>query len=115
MKNQTLALIACLAGAAGMAAAADTAPRHDLFARPKLAPEAAGEPASAARSDWHPPLRAIVLAGERSLVKIGNVVVELGGEIEGWRLVRVAEDKAVFTRGRQRVALTMGGVVGDVR
>jgi len=48
-------------------------------------------------------------------VKIGNVVVELGGEIEGWRLVRVAEDKAVFTRGRQRVALTMGGVVGDVR
>lgn len=101
------ARVVCLAAALVPAASAAPPARPDPFLRPNLAPESAVEAAPAPAAAWRPPLRAIVLAGERSMVKIGAVVVELGEELDGYRLVRVAEDKAVFARGRERVELTM--------
>lgn len=102
-----LTLTAWLLGVAAPAAFAAPPARPDPFLRPNLAPEAAAEAVPAPAPAWRPALRAIVSAGERSMVKIGAVVVELGEELDGYRLVRVDEDKAVFARGRQRVALTM--------
>jgi hypothetical protein len=107
-----VAWAAILAGAGAPAAAADAPARHDPFARPNLSPDAAvvaPSAHSAPAAEWRPQLRAIVLAGERSMVKVGAVVVQLGDEVDGDRLVKVAEGKAVFAKGRRRVELTMGG------
>ena len=101
-------------GAAAPFLAAEATAGADPFARPNLAPAAVAEavavPAPAApTATWRPALRAIVLAGDLSMVKIGGSVVELGEQIDGYRLILVTEEKAVFAKGRQRGVLTIGG------
>lgn len=99
--------------------------QNDLFARPVLSPPESpraatpAEPVAAATASadtrWNPALRAIVLAGTRSMVLVDRSVVELGGKIDGYELIRVDDDKAVFTRGHQRVELTLGRRTVDAR
>lgn len=92
--------------------------RHDPFARPDLTPPAA-RPATAVPavstplstegdgtpSAWRPPLRAIVVAGSRSMVLLDRAVVAMGEQQDGYRLDAVGETSAVFVKGRQRVTL----------
>lgn len=119
MKTHTLpsaafmAWFMLLASAATHVVAAGSPPRHDLFAPPSFTPAAAADASSAPVAVWRPDLRAIVVAGKHSMVKVGKVVVELGEEIDGYRLVSVTESKAVFAKGRRRVELTMGGERAD--
>lgn len=107
------ALALLLSGAPYRALAADAAPRHDPFARPKLAAETPAIPAAAPTAEWRPQLSAIVAAGARSMVQVDSTVVELGEEIDGFRLVSVTEKKAVFAKGRRRVELTIGSERAD--
>lgn len=100
-----LALLLC--GAAG------AAPRHDPFARPKLAAETPTLATPAPAAEWRPQLSAIVVAGTRSMVQVDSTVVELGEEIDGFRLVSVTEKMAVFVKGRRRIALTIGSERAD--
>ena len=93
------------------ASAAEPALRHDPFAWP-----AAVRPAAAAASGgeapaplWRPKLRAIVNAGNASLVSIDGIVVALGQQIDGYRLVRVGERSAVFAKSGGTVELKMDG------
>ena len=107
------ALALLLAGATTCALAADAMPRHDPFARPKLAAEAPALPPPTPAAEWRPHLSAIVAAGARSMVQLDSTVVELGEEIDGFRLVSVTEKKAIFAKGRRRVELTIGNERAD--
>jgi hypothetical protein len=112
-------ILAAVLGAGG-AAADRRALQHDVFARPSLneraAERGADRTAPAPEPEaWQPQLRAIVLAGPRSMVLVDRSTVELGASIAGHRLVDVTEGKAVFVRGGQRVELTLGRSAADVR
>ena len=105
-------MLTLMGGAAGHGLAAEPAAGPDPFARPNLTPSATAETSTVPTAPpvaWRPALRAIVLAGNLSMVKVGSSVVELGEEIDGYRLIRVTEEKAVFAKGRRRVELTIGG------
>lgn len=81
--------------------------RHDPFHRPQpTAAGAAGSAASAA-APWQPELRGVMQAGDASMVNVGGSQVGLGESIDGWRLLRVEDGKAVFGQGARRTTLTM--------
>lgn len=112
------AVMALLAGLAAPAAAqrgGGVALQHDVFARPNLSASAPDRAAPVEVDTWRPTLRAIVLAGERSLVLVDKSAVELGGAVNGYRLVGVTESRAVFVRGGQRMELTLGRGQGAAR
>lgn len=109
------AALCCLAAASPRAAAGNVALQNDVFTRPTLGAADPAPPAASATPSWRPALRAIVQSGERSMVLVDKSVVELGGTIDGYRLVAVADNKAVFAKGRQRVELTLGKDKGDAR
>lgn len=94
-----------------MAANADPGLRHDPFARPIIepTPTAAAAPGATGASEWKPQLRAVMLARSVSMVNVGGTIVRVGGQIDGFRLIRVAERKAVFMKDGVRVELTMDG------
>ncbi len=86
--------------------------RHNLFARPSLAalaavPPAAAAPAPGPEAAWHPRLKAVMVAGSASLANIDGTLVKIGEELDGYRLVHVAEGEAVLYRNGQRYLLTM--------
>jgi hypothetical protein len=108
-----------------LAQARPVALRHDVFSRPSLqarplgsatpsaTPTATATATATAASEapapaWRPQLRALVVAGARSMVLIDASVVELGGSLDGYRLQAVDENGALFVKGRQRVTLLMG-------
>jgi hypothetical protein len=88
---------------AARALAAD-ALRHDFFARPSRIAAVAG---AESQAEWNPVLFAVLVAGDDSLVNVGGTILRVGEEFDGYRLLRVREDTAVFTRNGQQVVLTM--------
>lgn len=109
-------LLACCAWPALAQRGGGASLQHDVFSRPSLA---ASAPARSAPIEvaaaWRPTLRAVVVAGERSQVLVERSAVELGGVVDGYRLVAVAEGRATFVRGTQRVELTMGQTRRETR
>jgi len=81
--------------------------RHNPFARPGTA---ASLPATPSGTDtaWRPPLRAVVVAGGHSAVLVDGQVLELGDELDGYRLIQVLPDKAIFKKKGRRVELSVG-------
>jgi hypothetical protein len=115
MKKSALILSALTVVTSAQAQAQATAVslRHDLFSRPRPAAAAAAPVNATAASDapapaWRPRLRALVVAGVRSMVLVDATVVELGGSVDGYRLQAVDDNGALFVKGRQRVTLVMG-------
>lgn len=94
-----------------MAANADPGLRHDPFVRPSIepTPPAAAVPGTTAASEWKPQLRAVMLARSSSMVNVDGTIVRVGGQIDGFRLIRVEERKAVFMKDGVRVELTTDG------
>ena len=89
--------------------------RHDVFARPALAPVAPAPP-ERVRSDegptghkpaWNPTVRALIAAGRDSLANVEGTILRIGWEIDGYRLVEVREREVVFVKGRQRYTLAL--------
>ena len=96
--------------AAAWAAAADAPPlrpRHDPFARPDLSAGGGGAASAAAATAALPRLTAVVVAGPRSMAVLNGQVLELGGELDGFRLIQVGEDKALFQHAGRRVVITL--------
>lgn len=85
----------------------DAALQHDVFRRPNLNAAVPQQPAQPQAEEWLPNLRAIVMAGERSLVLVERSVVEIGGAVDGYRLVGVTESTAIFARGGRRFELVL--------
>ena len=65
------------------------------------------EPASDKLTEALPKLRALVAAGPRSMVVVGDQVVELGGLIQGYRLIQVREDRALFVKQGRHVTAVL--------
>jgi hypothetical protein len=86
------------------AQASDTPPlANNPFLRPRVAEQTAPvEPAS-------PPLelRAILLAGDASRVDVGGRIVGVGEALDGYRLVSVTEDGAVFEHAGHALRLVL--------
>jgi hypothetical protein len=112
----------CCVGAAGlsMALADESLPlRNDPFSRPQLAAMASKNPAIAGLGTttspeagplvtWAPRLKAVLVAGDRSLVNLDGTIVRLGEEVDGYRLVQVQDREAIFKKEKQRIVLKMG-------
>lgn len=83
--------------------------RHDPFIRPSLGASALANGAPEAPDvAWRPMLRAVVVAGPKSSALVDGQVLELGDELEGYRLIQVAPDKAIFSKKGRRVELSVG-------
>lgn len=117
-----LALVLALAAASGLAAAAGVAEknepglRHDPFAWPAAtrapvvaAPAIAASAAEPPPKAWQPRLRAVVVAGNRSMVSVEGSIIFLGEQIDGFRLVQVEERSATFSKNGVRVEVKMDG------
>ncbi len=81
--------------------------RFDPFAPPELGEGTAADPAGA----FVPVLRGTLVSGEGSLANLGGIVLRIGQEAEGWRLVEVGPFQATFERGGQLVVLDVDGEV----
>jgi len=81
----------------------------DPFERPKLE-QPTGSASSRYGSDGVPAeweLRATLVAGRDSLADVGGVIVRVGEEIEGYRLLSVGEGSAVLLGNGSRLVLTV--------
>ena len=103
----------------GLAQAQADGLKHDPFARPALVASrpasAAPVPASIAKAplpepEWKPELRAIIVAGPKSIVNVEGALVRIGEQINGYRLVEVDEESAVFVNNKKRITLSLRGL-----
>jgi len=83
--------------------------QHDPFARPALAglqhasrpgPGRNGEPTAA--STRRLKLQAVMVAGPNSIANVDGIMVRIGVQIYGYRLVEVHERKVVFEKNKTR-------------
>lgn len=111
MKMSAACWIALLLVGAGAAAAEeDGRLRFNPFAVPDLVGLPGGEgPRAAAPVDeaWQPVLRATLVAADTSLADLGGVLLAVGEEIHGYRLLEVRPFEAVFERGGERMVLAV--------
>ncbi len=81
-------------------------PRFDPFDRPSFQVRPGGE-AAEPQMPWSPWLKATLVAGERSMANLGGVLLELGEETHGFRLVEVRRWEAVFSKDGERLTLAV--------
>ena len=90
--------------------------KHDPFARPLLTQptvnstlatsnNTSGETAIEIEVQWNPKLSAVMVAGKNSLVNIDGKIIRMGEETDGYRLVKVKDSEATFSRGSKRIIL----------
>jgi len=87
--------------------------QHDPFIRPQLSAAGHGKTgatgtAAAEEIPWQPRLTAVLVAGKNSLVNLQGEIIGLGEEKDGYRLIEVRDQQAVFRKGKKRVVLNMG-------
>lgn len=83
--------------------------KHDPFVRPSLTSislDKASENVEV-EAPWTPVLTSIMLAGKRSLITLDGVIMKIGEEKDGYRLVQVKDHEATFVKGKKRVTLIM--------
>ncbi len=92
-----MSLMALLAAAAGASEAPEL--RNNPFARPpseRTAPFAPEARAEGATSELE--LRATLVSTQTRLANVGGKTVRPGDEVQGYKLLKVFEDRAVFAR-----------------
>ncbi len=88
--------------------------QHDLFARPATAqlvrPGQGSGVAQTAAPVWKPEVKAVLVAGSDSFANVDGVVLRIGGEIDGYRLVEVRQQEVVFVKNKKRYTLPLRAV-----
>lgn len=106
------AVVCCAAGAAHAQA---EGPTHDPFVRPAASAQQPGRGGATAQggteAQWAPALRAVMLAGAASMADVDGAMVRIGEAIDGYRLVEVREEAAVFEKSGKRYVLKLGNAV----
>ena len=92
--------------------------KHDPFARPLMAltPTNTAADTQANVQDetpWNPTLSAVMVAGKSSLVNLDGLILRLGEEKEGYRLIQVKDREAVFKKGKKIVKLEIKANAAD--
>jgi hypothetical protein len=82
---------------------------HDPFVRPVL-PTRSTSTSPTSESEWKPELRAVMVAGSESIVNIEGALLRLGEQFNGYRLIEVHEESAIFVNNNKKVTLTLRGV-----
>ena len=82
-------------------------PRFDPFDRPPLTGDVSSRRSNLASASWSPWLKATLVAGESSLANLGGVVLKLGDETHGYRLLEVREWTAAFSKDGERVVFAV--------
>jgi hypothetical protein len=57
--------------------------------------------------NWAPQISLLMSAGRDSMAVVNGTVVRLGEEIDGYRLVRVAQGEAVFMKDGKRMTIQL--------
>ena len=52
-------------------------------------------------------LRAVLVAGENSVVNFGGIILQIGETANGYRLLSVEEGEAIFSKGGEKVAFSL--------
>lgn len=93
--------------------------QHDLFARPALQALKPEQPQSVKTvapapppPEWKPELKAIITGGGTAMVNVEGRIVQMGQEMDGYRLVGVEERRAIFVRDKVRYTLLLNAVKG---
>ncbi len=87
---------------------------NDPFARPLLDVQGSAQGADfEPGASWHPQLTAVMLDGKNSLVSLNGEIVGIGDQKDGYRLIRVREQEAVFKKDGKRIVLKMDDAVGS--
>jgi len=83
--------------------------RRNPFERPVLEELAASTVTrgSAAKAGDDPGLRAVLVAGSKSSVNFGGVVIQIGESTNGYQLLSVEEGRAVFSNKGKKIALSL--------
>lgn len=84
--------------------------KHDPFARPLLSAPPSNTAAGTVAEEempWNPQLIAVMVAGNNSLVNLDGIILKIGEEQDGYRLVQVRDHEAVFKKGNKRIVLNM--------
>ena len=82
-------------------------PRFDPFDRSSSQGGPMTRSPGTARVVWTPWLKATLVAGERSMANLGGVLLRVGQETHGYRLVEVREWEAVFAKDGETVVLAV--------
>jgi hypothetical protein len=93
----------------GLASAQAGSLQHDPFVRPVLAPQAVSMTAEQ-EAKRKPELRAVMVAGSKSLVNLEGALLRQGEQINGYRLIEVHEESAIFINKHKRITLNLRGV-----
>ncbi len=96
-----------LAAVAALAAAdeSETRLRFNPFERPQLEAALRRDRAGRAEEPWSPVLRATLVAEDESMADLGGVLLEIGEETHGYRLLEVRPFQAVFERNGEQLVL----------
>jgi hypothetical protein len=107
-----------LAGALAAATTESTALQHDLFARPPLEALKPAQPEpvktitpAAPPPEWKPELKAVITGGGTAMVNVEGRIVQMGQEMDGYRLVEIQERRATFVKDKVRYTLHLNAVV----
>lgn len=90
---------------------ADDSLKHDPFARPLLSAPLPSNTATSIPAEedipWNPQLIAVMVAGSNSLVNLDGIILKIGEEQDGYRLIQVRDQEATFKKGNKRIVLNM--------
>ena len=98
----------------GAASPSVQALQHDLFARPALEAlkPSSGAPVKTLTApppppEWQPELRAIIRGAASAMVNVEGRIVQMGQEIDGYRLVELHDRTATFVKDKVRYSLVL--------
>ena len=111
LRNAMLAVAAMSTFATATAQAAE--PQVELLRNPFSRPAAAELVASAVNVNdvltmgGNTQLRAVIVAGPKSIVDLGGVILQIGESTNGYRLLEVAEGTATFNRKGEKIVFSL--------
>jgi hypothetical protein len=83
--------------------------QRNPFVRPPIEVLQEQNPAETDRQiqAWRPVLRAVLVAGGKSVADLGGVILKIGESTNGYRLLTVREGTATFSRDGERVVISL--------
>ena len=80
---------------------------HNPFNQPGLILQHGVETTNGALPEWSGVLHAVLVSGSNSLANIEGDLLAIGDLYQGFRLIGVEEDAAIFSKGGQRFVVRM--------